>query len=115
HAHNSDSLFFFSTPPAPSDSYTLSLRDALPISPQVADGRRGKRLHQLVVPRRLPRVRVHVAAESVLVPLRPRVRVPVEIEMDLRSEEHTSELQSPDHLVCRLLPEKKKSQIKHMR
>src|SRR5207244_9767897 len=25
-----------------------------------------------------------------------------------RSEEHTSELQSPDHLVCRLLPEKKK-------
>src|SRR5438552_12342518 len=27
----------------------------------------------------------------------------------LRSEEHTSELQSPDHLVCRLLLEKKKS------
>src|SRR5258708_29853767 len=36
----------------------------------------------------------------------------------LRSEEHTSELQSPDHLVCRLLLEKKKRQhnslsIKH--
>src|SRR5258708_31592585 len=29
-----------------------------------------------------------------------------------RSEEHTSELQSPDHLVCRLLLEKKKK-IKH--
>src|SRR5438552_12466281 len=29
-----------------------------------------------------------------------------------RSEEHTSELQSPDHLVCRLLLEKKKIQIK---
>src|SRR5947208_11460417 len=28
--------------------------------------------------------------------------------LDLRSEEHTSELQSPDHLVCRLLLEKKK-------
>src|SRR5258708_21184475 len=28
-----------------------------------------------------------------------------------RSEEHTSELQSPDHLVCRLLLEKKKPQI----
>src|SRR5258708_28897124 len=28
---------------------------------------------------------------------------------DERSEEHTSELQSPDHLVCRLLLEKKKS------
>src|SRR5947208_13550414 len=30
-----------------------------------------------------------------------------------RSEEHTSELQSPDHLVCRLLLEKKKKK-KHM-
>src|SRR5258708_28690403 len=29
-----------------------------------------------------------------------------------RSEEHTSELQSPDHLVCRLLLEKKKIVIK---
>src|SRR5258708_29888197 len=28
-----------------------------------------------------------------------------------RSEEHTSELQSPDHLVCRLLLEKKKKQL----
>src|SRR5258708_27719790 len=32
------------------------------------------------------------------------------LEPDLRSEEHTSELQSPDHLVCRLLLEKKKNQ-----
>src|SRR5258708_21749949 len=32
----------------------------------------------------------------------------------LRSEEHTSELQSPDHLVCRLLLEKKKKKtVKH--
>src|SRR5947208_4858264 len=30
---------------------------------------------------------------------------------ELRSEEHTSELQSPDHLVCRLLLEKKKKNI----
>src|SRR5438552_6192513 len=30
----------------------------------------------------------------------------------IRSEEHTSELQSPDHLVCRLLLEKKKSMFK---
>src|SRR5258708_15346627 len=28
--------------------------------------------------------------------------------LEIRSEEHTSELQSPDHLVCRLLLEKKK-------
>src|SRR5258708_22343161 len=30
-----------------------------------------------------------------------------------RSEEHTSELQSPDHLVCRLLLEKKKKNLHH--
>src|SRR5258708_24304433 len=30
-------------------------------------------------------------------------------ESQYRSEEHTSELQSPDHLVCRLLLEKKKN------
>src|SRR5207244_5604959 len=30
----------------------------------------------------------------------------------IRSEEHTSELQSPDHLVCRLLLEKKKHTVK---
>src|SRR5947208_6562583 len=32
--------------------------------------------------------------------------------LKLRSEEHTSELQSPDHLVCRLLLEKKKKKQK---
>src|SRR5574344_2226979 len=32
-----------------------------------------------------------------------------------RSEEHTSELQSPDHLVCRLLLEKKKTQKENSR
>src|SRR5258708_27504367 len=32
---------------------------------------------------------------------------------DCRSEEHTSELQSPDHLVCRLLLEKKKEKERH--
>src|SRR5574344_2452883 len=32
-----------------------------------------------------------------------------EIYLGHRSEEHTSELQSPDHLVCRLLLEKKKA------
>src|SRR5258708_424855 len=44
-----------------------------------------------------------------------RVRSPSQIRGDLargifRSEEHTSELQSPDHLVCRLLLEKKKKE-----
>src|SRR5438552_10108804 len=31
------------------------------------------------------------------------------LQNGIRSEEHTSELQSPDHLVCRLLLEKKKT------
>src|SRR5258708_19525173 len=31
-----------------------------------------------------------------------------QLGVEMRSEEHTSELQSPDHLVCRLLLEKKK-------
>src|SRR5258708_29077401 len=33
--------------------------------------------------------------------------IPMPAVVALRSEEHTSELQSPDHLVCRLLLEKK--------
>src|SRR5438552_14906163 len=33
---------------------------------------------------------------------------------NIRSEEHTSELQSPDHLVCRLLLEKKKKKNNHL-
>src|SRR5258708_31751771 len=33
------------------------------------------------------------------------------ITLNVRSEEHTSELQSPDHLVCRLLLEKKKKPV----
>src|SRR5438552_5962336 len=36
------------------------------------------------------------------------VRLEPEFAALRRSEEHTSELQSPDHLVCRLLLEKKK-------
>src|SRR5258708_26521587 len=38
-----------------------------------------------------------------------RERLPLPLGRDDRSEEHTSELQSPDHLVCRLLLEKKKN------
>src|SRR5215216_7570543 len=38
---------------------------------------------------------------------RPRVSRQTLTDRSLRSEEHTSELQSPDHLVCRLLLEKK--------
>src|SRR5947208_4636005 len=36
---------------------------------------------------------------------------PRNLRNSIRSEEHTSELQSPDHLVCRLLLEKKKKNV----
>src|SRR5438552_13470339 len=40
----------------------------------------------------------------------PSRSAPGSLRALLRSEEHTSELQSPDHLVCRLLLEKKNTQ-----
>src|SRR5438445_1392933 len=56
------------------------------------------------------------AAQEALVPARDDVahaRDPDEVHADARSEEHTSELQSRQYLVCRLLLEKKKnSQLK---
>src|SRR5258707_9667773 len=73
-------LFFFFNDTATTEIYTLSLHDALPISP----------------------------ARRPAPPLQPartdRVRAPLP-----RSEEHTSELQSRQYLVCRLLLEKKKT------
>src|SRR5947208_10859276 len=45
--------------------------------------------------------------EELFVEVYERKRIPKAAEP--RSEEHTSELQSPDHLVCRLLLEKKKN------
>src|SRR5690348_17731590 len=43
--------------------------------------------------------------------IRKRTRLPLDVHLMIeeRSEEHTSELQSPVHLVCRLLLEKKKT------
>src|SRR3712207_7265323 len=49
------------------------------------------------------------AVATAIAMLRPRLRVAVLV---LRSEEHTSELQSRQYLVCRLLLEKKKHQPK---
>src|SRR5258708_11333669 len=51
------------------------------------------------------------AATSASTPL-ARAKAPLNTTSTQRSEEHTSELQSPDHLVCRLLLEKKKSTYK---
>src|SRR5258708_18504513 len=72
--------FFFFNDTATTEIYTLSLHDALPILA----------LEGVVFEHNGEIVGTHTAAEV------------------MRSEEHTSELQSPDHLVCRLLLEKKK-------
>src|SRR5947208_8852433 len=52
-------------------------------------------------------LRPHVVAPAQLEPVDPHPARRL-VDQALRSEEHTSELQSPDHLVCRLLLEKKK-------
>src|SRR5207244_9330342 len=44
--------------------------------------------------------------------IRPDSKRAKSLRTSIRSEEHTSELQSPDHLVCRLLLEKKKKKKK---
>src|SRR2546426_9303880 len=80
-------FFFFFNDTATTEIYTLSLHDALPI------------WHV-----RFAAERDHAAAA--VAPLHDQPRT---IE---RSEEHTSELQSPCNLVCRLLLEKKKKKIK---
>src|SRR5437660_7747772 len=73
--------FFFNVP-ATTEIYTLSLHDALPISRR----RSGSSSRE-----RAPSSR------------------PARSPASRRSEEHTSELQSRGHLVCRLLLEKKKT------
>src|SRR5438445_12984445 len=78
-------LSFFFNGPAPADIYTLSLHDALPIY-----------LAPVGEPALGPPAFPHRPSAS-SDPLAP-----------LRSEEHTSELQSRQYLVCRLLLEKKK-------
>src|SRR5437867_10845799 len=82
---------FSSNPTAPPHTYTLSLHDALPISNRAA----GQALDAL-----------HVGAGSSVDPDDVAF-----VDEEGRSEEHTSELQSPYDLVCRLLLEKKKNQI----
>src|SRR5690606_42066765 len=95
------SPFFLFTPPAPTEIYTLSLHDALPIFDDLLltrVERMAGRAHldvQVVRERRARLDDVAAAARDRDLPV-------------LRSEEHTSELQSRENLVCRLLLEKKK-------
>src|SRR2546422_2429774 len=86
------SFFFFFNDTATTEIYTLSLHDALPICT----------LQFQHLPQRGARLRV------------PRIEVERHGERRAclsRSEEHTSELQSRLHLVCRLLLEKKKKKL----
>src|SRR5258708_26260849 len=85
------SIFFFFNDTATTEIYTLSLHDALPICSTTTES---------------TSVAVLLIGPSFLASLRGGRRI-------IRSEEHTSELQLPDHLVCRLLLEKKNSLQTH--
>src|SRR5690348_18485492 len=89
-------LSFFFNDTATTEIYTLSLHDALPIL--AADRGRPAAVRE----------EPHPAREAERHRVLP-VEGPSHVEGDARSEEHTSELQSPVHLVCRLLLEKKKN------
>src|SRR3712207_6873744 len=91
-------FYFFFNDTATTEIYTLSLHDALPICA------RHHQLELLVeVLRARVRARVYRAGGAAV---RHHERVH---HRALRSEEHTSELQSRQYLVCRLLLEKKTS------
>src|SRR5256885_11695677 len=89
--------FFFFNDTATTEIYTLSLHDALPISARAGQQQRSQR-EQLKVDGHIPDAGgQRLLAHDVL-----------------RSEEHTSELQSPCNLVCRLLLEKKKKDLENL-
>src|SRR5258708_37467818 len=88
------SFFFFFNDTATTEIYTLSLHDALPISCKLAG------VDQVGFQ--------NPDGQNVLVVTNTG---PDSGSKPGRSEEHTSELQSPDHLVCRLLLEKKKKNM----
>src|SRR3712207_7190478 len=100
---------FFFNDTATTEIYTLSLHDALPIyqdvgaAVELSGGR-------LVVLRRAD-LRPHARDPDLAVRVHAG-RVPEAARLlQARSEEHTSELQSRQYLVCRLLLEKKKNTI----
>src|SRR5207244_12331317 len=94
--------------------HILSLHDALPISTRTVAHTIAHSPRLDLKSQHIPHCRLapHLVSKTVTggsvgrgfksLPLRSLSRIP-------RSEEHTSELQSPDHLVCRLLLEKKKA------
>src|SRR5256885_7660205 len=98
------SLFFFNDT-ATTEIYTLSLHDALPISPSF----RREAWKVSVSTTSAPASSIEACTPSIT-----SGRLSTSASWHLpRSEEHTSELQSPCNLVCRLLLEKKKKKHRH--
>src|SRR3712207_7410514 len=89
-------IFFFFNDTATTEIYTLSLHDALPIFRQ-----RWRKLLEVPFVFREGPFPLLVRAVRLVVVRR------IEADEQVRSEEHTSELQSRQYLVCRLLLEKK--------
>src|SRR5207248_10382096 len=101
-------FFFFCSSPAPSVSYSLSLHDALPISLGLLRAYTVRRAGRLVG------YLVYMVSAGSLHSKQTKRAANTDWWLDPawsggRSEEHTSELQSPYDLVCRLLLEKKKN------
>src|SRR2546422_8039978 len=99
-------LFFFFNDTATTEIYTLSLHDALPILGLLAGGAMVI-LDRLTIGGGYIRQQIRTLADGI----GPLLDSPDQLKTSTRwkrSEEHTSELQSRLHLVCRLLLEKKK-------
>src|SRR5437762_11341050 len=94
------SLYFFFNHPPTSEIYTLSLHDALPIFEKQLGFELPKLLDYEV---RIPPGGKTDALVETTIKWEGGIKT-----RGVRSEEHTSELQSPMYLVCRLLLEKKK-------
>src|SRR3712207_7994995 len=92
-------IFFFFNDTATTEIYTLSLHDALPISPQ--------QFWHITIPLLRPTL-LFVSVIGVINSFQAFVQIYI-LTKGGRSEEHTSELQSRQYLVCRLLLEKKKN------
>src|SRR5205814_10587603 len=108
-------LDFFSTLPSstassPTDIYTLSLHDALPISIAISLGLQyGVPLEEYVEAFTFTRFEPSGIVEgNETIKMATSILDYIFRELAIRSEEHTSELQSLRHLVCRLLLAKNK-------
>src|SRR2546430_14404473 len=97
-------IFFFFNDTATTEIYTLSLHDALPISCRQRKNPYGLQRFGRCCPWRARCLRRRDWQRSLAFLDRPRRSL-----QTVRSEEHTSELQSQSNLVCRLLLEKKKN------